>query len=59
LLLGALDALQPRARAFVQVRLRQQQLDGAADHRQRRAQFVADVGVELAVALHDFGQAPA
>ena len=57
LLLGALDALQSRARLVVDVGPRQQQLDRAADHRQRRAQFVADVGVELAVALHDFGQA--
>ena len=32
----------------------QQQLDRAADHRQRRAQFMADVGVELAVALRPF-----
>ena len=57
LLLGALDALQSRARLVVDVGPRQQQFDRALDHRQRRAQFMADVGVELAVALHDFGQA--
>ena len=57
MLLGALDALQARARLVVEFGPRQQQLGRAADHRQRRAQFVADVGVELAVALHDFGQA--
>ncbi len=56
LLLGALDALQPLQHLFVQVGLGQQQLGGAADHRQRGAQFVADVGVEFAVALHHFGQ---
>ena len=57
LLLGALDAAQARLHALVEFGTRQQQLGRAADHRQRRAQFVADVGVELAVALHHFGQA--
>ncbi len=42
---------------LVEVRPRQQQLGSAADHRQRGAQFVADVGIELAVALDHFGQA--
>ena len=56
LLLGALDAQQPGAGAFIQLRAREQQLHRAFDHRQRRAQFMADVGVELAVALHHFGQ---
>ena len=58
LLLGALDALQPLEHLLVQVRPRQQQLGGAADHRQRRAQLVADIGIELAVALDHLGQPP-
>ena len=57
LLLRALDAQQPRLGPLVQLRAREQQLDRPADHRQRRAQFMADVGVEFAVALHHFGQA--
>jgi hypothetical protein len=56
LLLGTLDALQALQHLLVQAGPGQQQLGGAADHRQRRAQFVADVGIELAVALHHFGQ---
>ena len=56
LLFGTLDAQQALMDLLVQPRLAEQQLGGAADHRQRRAQLVADVGVELAVALHHFGE---
>ncbi|KAG0925350.1 hypothetical protein G6F32_013590 [Rhizopus arrhizus] len=53
---GALDALQALQHLLIQAGAGQQQLGGATDHRQRRAQFMADVSIELAVALHHLGQ---
>src|SRR6185437_8536359 len=48
---GALDPLQPLAQFLGEVGRALQQFGGAGDYRQRRAQFVADIGIELAVAL--------